>query len=121
MSIENPKKPNLKIVREDDPVQKQKKDIMLEHEADLTFFEKIENIDQISDESRKNILDKLKQLLEQVETLDDSDDKVKWHKITILSRIYNQIYRFEADEEVKKELKQKINQLDFAFRQRLLS
>ena len=115
--MEKPKKfnPHLRIV------PKEKIEVEFEPNVDLAFFEKMENIDQISSGSRKNILDNLKQRLEQVEILDDYVGKDKVYKLTLLLKIHNQIYRFESNKEKKKEIEKAINQIEFAIRQRLLS
>lgn len=130
MSIENPKKPknpHLKIVPKEDSatenLDNKKNEISELHLSsikDLEFCENIEEVIEIDENSRKVILDKLKQLLEQVENLNNSDDKVRVN-LGLSLRIYNQIYRFEVDEDKKEKIKQGIGQIEFALRQLLLS
>ena len=115
--MEKPKKfnPHLRIV------PREKIEVEFEPNVDLAFFEKMENIDQISSESKKNILDNLKQRLEQVESLNDYVGNTKGYKLTLLLKIHIQIYRFESNKEKKKEIKKDIQGIEFALRQLLLS
>lgn len=113
MSIENPEKPknpHLKIVPKEDPVKEnldnKKKEISELHIPfikDLEFCENIQEVIEIDENSRKVILDKLDKMLQQWENANQDENISQFAKLSILIRIYNQMYKFESDEDKKKE------------------
>ena len=129
MSIENPKKPEgkMKIVHikgKDNESSKEEKEVLKldPDRLDLSFCEEIKETTEIDEISRRSILEMLHNLLKnnpESNTEDNLETKRKY--LSNLIRVYNQIYRFEADQDKKELAKEKINQAEFSLRQLLLS
>ncbi|MDQ5901624.1 MAG: hypothetical protein QG580_339 [Patescibacteria group bacterium] len=99
---------------------KHDEDIKIPFEKDLKFCENIESILEIDEGSRKNILNKLYSMVPEWTDLTNGYEIGKLKLGTFL-RIYNQIYKFETDEDRKKEAKEIVNHFDFSLRQLSLS
>jgi hypothetical protein len=132
MSLENGEKPKMRILHMKEDLSKVEnqtdlnyeikhdEDIKIPFEKDLKFCENIESILEIDEGSRKNILNKLYSMVPEWTDLTNGYEIGKLKLGTFL-RIYNQIYKFETDEDRKKEAKEIVNHFDFSLRQLSLS
>jgi hypothetical protein len=125
--MENPEKPKMRIVHNninpENPKQSKELDkpVKLDiNEIDLKFLDGIEEVIEMDEESRKAVLENLYNLLEKYSNANKDNNPDKEYLSYIL-KVYNQIYKFEPDGAEKDLVKQKIQQIEFALRQLLLS